>query len=66
MKSLMKIYIMLGAFHFLRSLVARYTHEESVQKFRGVRPASRLQGHHADSDAGNVSPMRHAAAPGQA
>jgi len=50
--------------HFLCSLVARYTYEESLQEFRGVRSASRLQGHYADGDAGNVSPMRHAAASG--
>lgn len=51
-------------FFSLRSFVTRHTHEKGVQELRGIRPTSRLQGHDADGDAGDISPVRHTAAVG--
>lgn len=36
------------------SFVARYTYEEGVQEFSGVRSASCLQGYHANCDDGDL------------
>lgn len=41
----------------LYSIATRYTHEEGFQEFRSFRPAGRLQGHDADGNAGDISPV---------